>query len=109
MVTGPAGSIVATGNGFTWTSVGFDEPVHPFASVTVTVYEPVAEDVIDCVVSLVDHRYDIALDAVMVTLSPEQILNGPFDVTVGEGLANCVIVTGVLVEVHPLPFVICTE
>lgn len=51
-VVGPPGVIVAAGEGLTVTVNAEDVPTHPVASVTVTLYAPVAVTVIDCVVSL---------------------------------------------------------
>ena len=45
--TGCGPLIVTTGNGFTVTFVTSDVVLHPFASVTLTEYEPVVVTVID--------------------------------------------------------------
>jgi hypothetical protein len=45
------------GFGLMVTLTGCDVARHPFASVTVTAYEPAAAVVIDCVLSPSDHEY----------------------------------------------------
>jgi hypothetical protein len=60
----------------------------PLALVMVTVYEPAAETMIDCVVAPVDQRFPIAEDDVSVTVLPAQKADGPLMVGVaGVGFA----------------------
>lgn len=83
-VVGPPGVITGTlGAGFTVTVVGADAATHPEPFPTVTVYEPEAETVIDCVVSPVDHKYVDAAEDVNVTEPPAQKVVGPPGVTIG--------------------------
>ena len=55
-VVGPDALIVAAGAGFTVTLVGDDVALHPAASVTVTVNEPVLVTVMDGEVAPFDQR-----------------------------------------------------
>jgi len=55
-VVAPLGVIVAVGSGFTVTVVLAGAEVHPFASVVVTVYVPLAFTVMAAVVAPVDQR-----------------------------------------------------
>ena len=56
-VVGPEAVIVgAGGGGLTVTDTGAEEAEHPLALVTVTLYEPDAVAVIDCVVAPFDQR-----------------------------------------------------
>ena len=55
-----------------------------------------------CVVTPVDQRYDVPLDAVSVTLPPAQNVVGPLAVMVAVGLA--VMVTGTVAVVELQPF-----
>ena len=80
--------IVAEGIGLTVTLTGGALPVQPVLSVTVTLYEPVALTVIDCVVAPVDHAYDWPAVAVSNTLPPVQKLVGPLAVMVGANAAT---------------------
>ena len=50
-VVGPPAVIVGVGFAFTVTTVDAEVPLQPFASVTVTLYEPLVLTVIDCVVA----------------------------------------------------------
>jgi hypothetical protein len=59
----------------------------PPAFVTVTVYEPPAETVIDCVVSPVDQRLPVAEDEVSVMVVPAVSAVGPLMVGVATGFA----------------------
>jgi hypothetical protein len=47
------------------------------ALLMVTVYEPAAETMIDCVVAPVDQRFPVAEDDVSVTVLPAQKADGP--------------------------------
>src|SRR5450432_226061 len=66
LMTGVAGS------GFTVTTVAAEVAWQPLASVTVTLYEPAAETVIDCVVAPVDQRFPVVEEEVSVVLPPAQ-------------------------------------
>jgi hypothetical protein len=81
---------------------------HPLALVTVTLYEPAAETLMDCVVAPVDHRLPVADDEVSVIVPPVQNAAGPLIVGVaGSGFA----VTAYAAEVaeQPLGSVTVTE
>jgi len=56
--------------GFEVTTNGAEVAEQPLAFVTVTVYVPAAETVIDCVVAPVDQRLPVAEDEVRVTVLP---------------------------------------
>ena len=58
-------------------------PLQPVASITVTLYEPEVDTVIDCVVAPVDQLYLLPALAVRVTLPPVQKLVGPPAVIIG--------------------------
>lgn len=61
---------------------------------TVTVYVPAVETVMDCVVAPVDQVFPVADDEVSTTLDPEQKATGPLAVMVGcSGLGFTVTVT----------------
>jgi hypothetical protein len=73
----------------------------PFASVTVTLYEPAAETVIDWVVAPFDQRFPVGDDEVSVMLLPAQNVAAPVIVGVtGSGLA----VTTLAAEMPWQPF-----
>ena len=77
----------------------------PPASVTVTLYEPAVETVIDCVVAPVDQRLPVAADDVRVIEVPGQKLLGPL-IT---GVAGAVFaVTAKAADVAEQPFVSVT-
>jgi hypothetical protein len=59
------------------TANGAELAEQPAVFVTVTVYDPAAETVIDCVVAPVDQRFPVAEDDVRVTVVPGQKLGGP--------------------------------
>jgi hypothetical protein len=80
-------------------------PVQPFASVTVTEYEPPVEMVIDWDVAPVDHKYDKYDPASRTTVVPEQNEDGPE--MVGDGLAYCVTIL-LAVPLHPFASVTVT-
>ena len=101
-VVGPPAVIVGVGFGLTVTTVAAEVPLQPFASVTVTLYEPDALTAIDCVVAPVLQWYELALDAVSVTLPPAQNVVGPPAVIVGVGFG--LTVTTVAAEVPLQPF-----
>ena len=100
--------IVAVGVAKTVTATGNDVDEQPNAFVKVAVYVPEVVTLIDCVVELLLHKYEVAVPAVNVTLPPGQKEVGPFETTVaiGEGFT----VTFVVVEVaeQPLAFVTIT-
>jgi hypothetical protein len=85
-VVGPPGVTVGVaGNGFTVTVVPADAAEVQPPLVTVTVYVPPVETVIDWVVAPVDHKLPVAEDEVKVTLPPAQNVVGPPAVMVGVG------------------------
>ncbi|SRR5258705_9502635 len=99
-------SIEQGGSGFTVT-VAEHELVHPFASVTVTVYvvDEAGLTIIEAVVAAVLHRNDVPPDAVSVAESPGQRESETAMLHTGPGL----IVTVVEHElVHPLASVTVT-
>jgi hypothetical protein len=69
-----AGCVVieSAATGFEVTTNGAELAEQPLAFVTVTVYEPATETVIDCVVAPVDQRFPVAEDDVSVTVLPAQ-------------------------------------
>lgn len=81
---GPFVEIIGvSGSAFTVTAVDADTALHPLESDTITLNVPVANTVMDCVVSPVFHRLlNVALE-VSITLSPAQNTDGPFSETVG--------------------------
>src|SRR6185436_18527608 len=107
-VVGPPAVIVALGSAFTVTVVGAEVALQPLASVTVTLYEPLALTLMDCVVAPFDQRYELALEAVSVTLPPAQKVVGPPAVIVAVGSAFTVTVVGAEVALQPLASVTVT-
>jgi hypothetical protein len=79
----------------------------PLASVTVTVYDPEALTVMDCVVAPFDQLKDEPSLAVSITLPPWQKVVGPLAVMVAIGFTT-VTVTGVEVALQPLASVTVT-
>ena len=88
---------------------GGEAPVHPLASVTVTVYTPAAVTAIEGMVSPVDQRY-AANPAVAerTTVSAEQEDSAPYTVIPGAGAGYCDTFTACEVPWHP-PFATTTE
>ena len=85
-VVGPLGVIVGAGGGlFTVTVDAADVAVQPPAAVTVTVNDPLALTVIDCVVAPFDHNHDRPAEAVSATVPGAQNVVGPEGVIVGAG------------------------
>ena len=73
---------------FAVTTDGAEVALQPLTSVTVTVYEPAAETVIDCVVARLDQRFPVKEEEVKVIVVPAQRDAGPVTVGVaGAGLA----------------------
>lgn len=99
-VVGPLAVIVAVAELLTVTEVGADVALHD-PLFTVTEYEPVALTVIDFVVAPVDHKYDVPVLAVNVTLPPGQNVVGPPAVMVA--VPPAVMVTLVAAEVAEQP------
>jgi hypothetical protein len=60
------------GSGLTLTTVAAEVAWQPLALVTVTLYEPDAETVMDCVVAPVDQRFPVVEEEVSVVLPPAQ-------------------------------------
>jgi hypothetical protein len=95
----------AAGAGLAATANGADVAAQPLALVTVTVYEPAVETVIDCVVAPVDQRLPVADEEVSVMVAPGQKPEGPLIVGVaGAGL----VVTARAVEVAEQPLALVT-
>ena len=90
-IAGLAGVILHVGSGFTVTVVE-QELLHPFSSVTVTVYVVVTRGLtfIDAVVSVVLHRNEVPPEAVRVVEPPTQIA-GSAGVMLHVGKENTVI------------------
>jgi len=89
-----------TAAGLAVTASAAEDATQPFASVTVTLYEPAVETVIDGVVAPVDHLLPVAEDEVRVIVVPGQNEVGPLMVGVaGAGLA--VTTKGAEVAKHP--------
>ena len=105
-VVAPDAVIVAVGVGFTATLTAGAVPEQPVPSVTTTLYEPLADTVIDWVVAPFDHAYDAPAVAVSVTLPPVQKLVGPFGVIVGAKAPTETVAVPLFVQ--PLPSVIET-
>jgi hypothetical protein len=96
------------GAGLAVTAKAAEVAEQPLALVTVTVYEPAVETVIDCVVAPVDQRFPVAEDDVRVMVVPGQKLAGPLMVGVaGAGLA--VTTNATEVAEQPLASVTVTE
>ena len=96
---GPPAEIVGVvGNGFTVTVVPADVAEVQPPLVTDTVYVPLVDTVIDCVVAPVDHKFPLADDEVNTTLPPAQKVKGPPAEIVGVA-GNAVTVTVVPAEV----------
>lgn len=96
------------GNEFTVTIVPADAADVQLPLVTVTVYVPEADTVIDCVVAPLDQRFPVADDDVKTTLPPVQKVVGPPAVIVGvAGAGVTVIVLAVDgFEVQPFTVVV---
>ena len=88
------------------TANGAEVAEQPLALVTLTVYEPAVETMIDCVVSPVDQRFPVAVDDVNVIVPPAQKDVGPLMVGVG-GAGNAVTTKGAdAVEQAPTPLTV---
>lgn len=84
-VVGPLAVITGTGgSAFTITTTGEEVEVHDPLE-TVTVYEPLVETVIDCVVAPVDQVFPVVEEEVSTTEPPEQNVVGPPAVIIGTG------------------------
>ena len=101
---GPPAVIVGiAGVGLTVTAVEADVAEQPFASINVTVYEPLEVTVIDCEVAPFDQVFPVAAEDVNTTDPPEQKVVGPPAVIVGTtGSGFTVTVEEAEAEVHPL-------
>jgi hypothetical protein len=96
------------GRGFEVTACAAEVAGQPFASVTVTVYEPAADTVIDCVVAPVDQRFPVNAEDVSVIVLPAQNALGPLIVGVaGRGFE--VTTCAADVAEQPFAFVTVTE
>ena len=99
--------IGVAGSGLTVTTNAAEVAAQPLASVTLTVYEPAAETVIDWVVAPVDQRFPVNDEDVSVIVLPAQKEAGPLIVGVaGRGLA--VTPNAAEVAVQPLASVTVT-
>lgn len=109
-MTGPFKLTVGVaGFGFTITVVDPIAEVHPFPSVTLTVYVPAAFTTMFCVVAPVLQVLPLALDELSVTLPPWQNVSGPLAETVGvAGNGLTVTVVEAVEDVHPFPSVTLT-
>ena len=100
--------IVGVGTaGLVVTAKAADVALQPLAFVTVTVNEPAADTVIDCVVAPVDQRFPVAEEDERVIVPPPQKLAGPLMVGVaGSGFE----VTAKATDdaLHPLALVTVT-
>ena len=84
--------IVSGATGFELTTNGAELAEQPLASITVTVYDPAADTVIDCVVAPVDHRFPVTDDDVSVTVLPVQTRE-PAPLIVGVATAGLAVTT----------------
>lgn len=101
--------IAIEGMAFTVTTVAAEVAEQPLPFVYVTVYEPAADTLMDCVVAPVDQRLPVACEDVSVTEPPEQNEVGPLAEIVGAvGLAFTVTIVAAEVVEQPLPFVYVT-
>ena len=85
-VAGPL-MVGVTAPAFALTAKGADVAEQPAALVTVTVYVPVVETAIDCVVAPVDQRFPVAEDDVRVIGPVQESVAGPVMVGVAAGVA----------------------
>lgn len=110
-VKGPlAATVGMAGFGLTVTVVEAEEAVHPDALETVTVYVPLLDTTMFCVVAPVLQRLFTAELEESVTLPPVQNVTGPLAVTIGvEGFALTVTVVAADPAVQPLAFETVTE
>ena len=86
--------------GFAVTRNGAELVEQPLASLTVTLYEPAVETVIDCVVAPVDQRLPVGEEELSVIGTPGQKAGGP--VITGCGGAG-LMVTGISFETTAAP------
>ena len=107
-VVSPDALIVATGGGFTVTSVEEEVALQPEALVTVTWKLPDALTTIDCVVAPLDQRYDAPLLAVSVTEPPSQNVVAPEALIVATGVGLTVTLVEEDVVLQPAAFVTVT-
>ena len=105
-VAGPL-MVGVAGTGFVVTTNAADVAAQPLASVTVTLYEPPAETVIDCVVAPVDQRFPVAEEEVSVIVAPGQKDVGPLMVG-GAPVGVTVTANGADVAEQPLALVTVT-
>jgi hypothetical protein len=97
---GATGEIDGVGSGLTVTLTGAETPIHPLASVTVTVKLPLALTLIICVLAELLHAYVPVGVACKSTEPPAQNTVGPRGVMTGTGFGFTVTVTVVVAE-HP--------
>jgi hypothetical protein len=109
VVEPPAVITGVDGFAFTVTDVAAEVAVQPPAFVTVTLYEPDAVTLIDCVVSPLDQRYEAEDGAVNVTEPPAQnVVDPPAVITGVDGFAFTVTDVAAEAALQPLPFVTVT-
>jgi hypothetical protein len=104
---GPVTTGVA-GRGFAVTANGAEVAEHPLAFVNVTVNDPDAETVMDCVVAPVDQRLPVADEEVSVTAAPAQNDAGP-EITGVAGAGLAVTANAADAAEQPLGLVTVTE
>ena len=95
------------GRALTVTTAAAEVAWQPLAFVTVTLKEPAAETVIDCVVAPVDQRFPVAEEEVNVVLPPVQKAVAPLMVGVA-GSALAVTANGAEVAWQPPALVTVT-
>ena len=98
------------GIGLTVTIVAAETAEHPKPFVSVTVYDPAVETVIDCVVSLVDQPFPLGDEDVNTTTPPSQNVVGPLaEISGAEGAGLTVILIVPAELEHPFKSVTTTE
>lgn len=99
---GPLAEMTGTGGlGFTVTSTEACSE-HPLVSTKATLYVPLLETVMNELEEPVDQLYELAADALSVTLPPAQNVVGPDGVIPATPDPNFVVMTGFEVFLHPL-------
>ena len=106
-VAGPL-MVGVAGAAFAVTTEGAEVALQPLTSVTVTVNEPAAETVIDCVVARLDQRFPVKEEEVSVIVAPGQKDVGPLMVGVA-GTGFAVTANGADIAEQPLALVTVTE
>lgn len=107
-VVGPEAAMVAAGLALTVVVVAAEVVLQPAAFVTVTLYEPESETLIDCVVAPFDQSHDVPALAVSVTEPPAQNVVGPDAPMVAAGFAFTVTAVEAESVLHPAALVTVT-